>query len=103
MEIVHRRYAGLDVHKKLVVAAIIITNEGKEAYRETRSFGTMTSELLSLSDWLKGWEVTHVTMESTGENNQFPLKTITPFSACGEKGDDPHHPNYHDEKGCPFL
>ena len=67
MNIVHGRCAGLDVHKKLVVAAIIIDNEGKETYRETRSFGTMTGELLSLSDWLIGWEVTHVAMESTGE------------------------------------
>jgi len=67
MNIVHGRCAGLDVHKKLVVAAIIIDNDGKETYRETRSFGTMTGELLSLSDWLISWGVTHVAMESTGE------------------------------------
>jgi transposase len=67
MDVVHKHCAGLDVHKKLVVAAIIITNEGEEVYRETRSFGTMTSDLLCLSDWLIGWEVTHVAMESTGE------------------------------------
>jgi transposase len=67
MNIVHERCAGLDVHKKLVVAAIIIDNDGKETCRETRSFGTMTGELLSLSDWLLGWGVTHVAMESTGE------------------------------------
>ena len=46
---------------------MIIDRDGKETYRETRSFGTMTNELLNPSDWLIGWEVTHVAMESTGE------------------------------------
>lgn len=67
MDIVHVRCAGLDVHKKLVVAAVIVSVAGKDPIRETRSFGTMTSDLLSLSDWLTGWEVSHVAMESTGE------------------------------------
>ncbi len=53
--------AGLDVHKKSVVACVI-TPEGEE----TRTFGTMTKDLISLSDWLIQHQVTHVAMESTG-------------------------------------
>lgn len=53
--------AGLDVHKKSVVACVI-TPEGQEA----RTFGTMTKDLMALSDWLSQHQVTHVAMESTG-------------------------------------
>jgi transposase len=60
MEVVHRNCAGLDVHKKIVVAAILV--EGKA--KEIRSFGTMTVDLLELSDWLMNSGVTHVAMES---------------------------------------
>ncbi len=67
MNVVHERCTGLDVHKKLVVATVIVSTEGKEPYRETRTFGTMTTDLLDLSDWLLGLGVTHVAMESTGE------------------------------------
>jgi transposase len=63
MEVVHRNCAGLDVHKKVVVAAILV--EGRP--KEIRSFGTMTADLLELSDWLMGCGVTHAAMESTGE------------------------------------
>lgn len=61
MQIVYERCCGLDVHKQTVVACVI-TPEGKEV----RSFGTMTSDLLELADWLISQEVTHVAMESTG-------------------------------------
>ena len=67
MEVVYRHCAGLDVHKKVVVAAIIVLDALGKLYRETRSFGTMTADLLELSDWLLSWGVTHVAMESTGE------------------------------------
>ncbi len=61
MQTLHERCCGLDVHKKTVVACVI-TPEG----RETRTFGTMTVDLLALADWLIGKAVTHVAMESTG-------------------------------------
>ena len=67
MEIVHSYCAGLDVHKKTVVAAIIVPGEQGDLRKETRTFGTMTSDLLALSDWLLSCSVTHVAMESTGE------------------------------------
>ena len=67
MDIVHTHCAGLDVHKKTVVAAIIVPDPQGGLHKETRSFGTMTIELLALSDWLMEHGVTHVAMESTGE------------------------------------
>jgi transposase len=35
-------------------------------HRELRSFGTTTSELMALSDWLESHQCTHVVMEATG-------------------------------------
>jgi len=67
MDIVNTHCAGLDVHKKTVVAAIIVPDSQGGLRRETHSFGTMTSDLLELSDGLLGHEVSHVAMESTGE------------------------------------
>lgn len=67
MEVIHTHCAGLDVHKKSVVASIIVPKESSGLYRETRTFETMTSGLLALSDWLMEHNVTHAAMESTGE------------------------------------
>lgn len=67
MRIVYQRVAGLDVHKKVVVAAIIVQKADGDWHQERRSFGTMTTDLLGLSDWLMSHEVTHVAMESTAE------------------------------------
>lgn len=47
MEIVHTHCAGLDVHKKTVVAVIIVLGPKRSWYQETRTFGTMTAELLA--------------------------------------------------------
>src|SRR5579859_6519647 len=66
MEVIYRRCCGLDVHKKLVVACLIITNEAGKREKQVRSFGTMTEDILAMIDWLKAWQCTHVAMESTG-------------------------------------
>lgn len=65
MEIVYKRCCGLDVHKETVVACVMIREAEKEE-KEIRTFRTMTSDLLVLHDWLLGYRVTHVAMESTG-------------------------------------
>lgn len=66
MQVVHERCAGLDVHKKTVVACRIVS-DGKGAWQsEIRTFKTMTSDLLQLADWLREVDVSHVAMESTG-------------------------------------
>jgi transposase len=68
MEVLHAHCAGLDVHKKTVVAAVRVPDPKKSNGRViTRTFNTMTADLLALSDWLLSYEVTHVAMESTGE------------------------------------
>ena len=67
MEIVYSRCAGADVHKKTVVVCVILPNDHGGWRKETRTFGTMTADLLALSDWLQQCGCTHVAMESTGE------------------------------------
>ncbi len=61
MEVVHERCCGLDIHKKTVVACLL-----RPGSTETRTFGTTTTEILALADWLKSEGCTHVAMESTG-------------------------------------
>jgi transposase len=67
MEIVYARCAGADVHKKTVVVCVIVPDNQGGWRKETRTFGTMTADLLALSDWLQQCGCTHVAMESTGE------------------------------------
>ena len=65
MQLTYARCAGLDVHKDTVVACIRIERDG-HVRRETRTFGTMTIDLLALQQWLVDEQVTHVAMEATG-------------------------------------
>lgn len=67
MRMIHQRCAGLDVHKRTVVACRLRVNGEGVVEQEVKTFGTMTGELLQLVDWLLAWEVTQVAMESTGE------------------------------------
>jgi len=67
MRIIYPKAAGLDVHKKVVVAAITVLGPDGHSHQEKRTFETMTADLLALSDWLMSHGVTHVAMESTGE------------------------------------
>jgi len=62
------RCAGLDVHKDEIVACARIADPAASGGRrvELHTFGTTTSELLALRDWLTGLGVTRVGMESTG-------------------------------------
>ena len=65
MQVMYARCAGLDVHKRTVVACVLVT-VGPEVRKETQTFGTTTPDLLALLDWLRSQEVTHLAMESTG-------------------------------------
>jgi transposase len=67
MQVVYTHCAGLDVHKKTVVACVITPKNSGKWQREIRTFTTMTKDLLNLSDWLTSHGCTHVAMESTGE------------------------------------
>lgn len=66
MQLVYERCAGLDLHKKTVVACAIVPDEHGQRRKEHQTFSTMTPDLLHLRDWLQHLEVTHVAMESTG-------------------------------------
>jgi len=66
MEIVHPRCCGLDVHKKTVVACVLLSQPDGSVDRQVRTFTTMTEDLLALSDWLSSLRVSHVALESTG-------------------------------------
>jgi len=65
VEVVYARCCGLDVHKKSVVACVLLS-EGGTVRKQVRTFGTLTAELLELGDWLAEQGVTHVALESTG-------------------------------------
>jgi transposase len=66
METLFAKVAGLDVHQKTICVAVRLEQPGGKRREQVRTFGTMTSDLLELSDWLTKLEVTHVAMESTG-------------------------------------
>jgi transposase len=65
MEVVYKRCAGLDVHKKTVNACIRI-GKGKKLQVLTRLFGTFTGDLEQLRDFLRQNKVRRVVIESTG-------------------------------------
>jgi transposase len=66
MEVIYPRCCGLDVHKRSVVACLITPGADGAPFKAVRTFGTMTEDLLALSDWLATAGCTHVALESTG-------------------------------------
>jgi transposase len=66
MDIFRDCCAGFDVHKKTVVVCVRRARPGGQVEAQTRTFGTMTADLLELADWLKERGVRHAAMESTG-------------------------------------
>jgi transposase len=60
------RAGGLDVHRDSVAACVRVPGTGRIRVQHVRTFGTTTTELLTLRDWLEAHGVTHVAMESTG-------------------------------------
>src|SRR5215467_2597601 len=66
MQVVYPRCCGLDIHKKSIVACVLLTEVDGSSQRFVRTFGTMTVDLLALGEWLNFHDVTHVAMESTG-------------------------------------
>ncbi len=60
MDVLHPHVAGLDVHKKTVVACCLTPGSPSEPVREICTFGTMTADLLALFAWLTNQQITHV-------------------------------------------
>lgn len=50
-----------------MVASAITPDAQTKSEQHTRTFATMTADLLALCDWLESQGITHVAMESTGE------------------------------------
>lgn len=54
ISVVFDRCCGLDIHKKLIVACLLIRDASGKLTKELRTFSTMTTGLLELLEWLKG-------------------------------------------------
>jgi transposase len=70
MDVIFSHGAGLNVHQKTVMACRVLsdpTGQQADGRLELQACGTMTRDLLALSDWLAEAGITHVAMESTGE------------------------------------
>jgi transposase len=61
------RIAGIDVHKAMVAVAVADVEVDGDWQFERRQFGTMTSQLRLLTEWLIEREVEEVVMESTAQ------------------------------------
>lgn len=61
MEVMHKICCGLDVHKKVIVACILSSND-----KQIKSFATMTEDIFELINWIKQNNCECVAMESTG-------------------------------------
>ena len=66
MDVIVDRCAGLDVHKKTVMATVRTPDGSGGRATETREFLTFTGRLVKLRDWLMSEGVTQVAMEATG-------------------------------------
>lgn len=61
MQAVYERCCGIDVHKKMIVACLIVGTK-----QETRTYGTSTEDLRKMAQWLLDNESQMAAMESTG-------------------------------------
>jgi len=66
LETIVKKVAGLDVHKMVIVATVLLTQEDGETRKETRKFGTFRKHRRQLARWLKRSGIELVVMESTG-------------------------------------
>lgn len=65
MQVIYQRCCGIDVHKKMIVACLLICS-AQGVQKEIQTFSTMLSDLYRLRDWLKAKQCQAVAMESTG-------------------------------------
>ena len=59
MEVVFAHCAGLDVHKKIVVACVFVSDSQGEIQRLVKTFQTTLAGLEALAAWLSGLGVRH--------------------------------------------
>ena len=66
MDVINRRCAGLDVHKKEVTVCIRLMDDDGRVRSIVRTYETMTGDLRDAAEWMRSEGVTIVAMESTG-------------------------------------
>ena len=66
MEAIIDRVGGVDLGQATVVATVLVGAAHERPGKATRSFRTLTRELLTMRDWFVAEGVTHVALESTG-------------------------------------
>jgi hypothetical protein len=68
MDVVIERCAGIDIGKKMMAVTIRTPGQGQGRRRQqTRTFGTVTSQVLALRDWLVSEAVQVAAMEATSD------------------------------------
>lgn len=70
MKLVYPIFCGVDLHKKVIVATIVSTdNVGISTYqqKEQKRFSTINSDIIKFHSWLIDNECYYVCMESTGK------------------------------------
>jgi len=66
LEPIVKRCVGLDVHKMVVVATVLVEQQDGSIKEETKQFGTFRKHRLQMVRWLKSLDVELAVMESTG-------------------------------------
>ena len=66
IEPIFKRAAGLDVHKNIVVATILVEQNNDNIIEVIKEFKTTPQELKLLAQWLKEEQIEITIMESTG-------------------------------------
>lgn len=66
MEAILERVAGVDVGQATVVATVLVGAPHERPKQDTRTFRTVTRELLEMREWFLAKGVTHVALEGTG-------------------------------------
>lgn len=66
METLHKRVAGIDVHRMKHVVTTLIEDETGSIGKQTREFGGFKRDLKALAEWLRALGIQLVIVESTG-------------------------------------
>jgi transposase len=66
IEAIVSRCAGLDVHKRVLVATVLLEQVDGQVVQETRTFSSFRQDREALCRWLQESAVELVVMESTG-------------------------------------
>ena len=66
MEAIHKRVAGIDVHRMQHTVTILVEQADGTFVQETREFGSFKRDMRALVGWLQEHRIQQVVMESTG-------------------------------------